>query len=159
MQEQIKIEMKSAMIAKDTVRLSVMRGVSAAFTTEMVSESRIASGKTPDEKLADEECLKVIKKLVKQRKDSIEQFVAGGRDDLASDEKAELSILETLLPAQMSRDELIKSVQAEISKIKAENGGMLDMSKKGQLTGNIIKSLSSKADGKDIKEVVDELLK
>ena len=159
MQDKIKQEMKAAMIAKDSVRLGVMRGISAALTTEMVSEQRIASGKAPTEMLSDEECLKVVKKLVKQRKDSIEQFVAGGREDLASDEKAELAILETLLPAQMSREELTKAVEAEIEKIKASNGGELDMSKKGQITGGIIKALSANADGKDIKEVVDNLLK
>ena len=159
MQDKIKQEMKAAMIAKDSVRLGVMRGISAALTTEMVSEQRIASGKAPTETLSDEECLKVIKKLVKQRKDSIEQFVAGGREDLASDEKAELAILETLLPAQMSREELTKAVETEIEKIKASNGGELDMNKKGQITGGIIKALSANADGKDIKEVVDNLLK
>ena len=159
MQDKIKQEMKAAMIAKDSVRLGVMRGISAALTTEMVSEQRIASGKAPTEILSDEECLKVVKKLVKQRKDSIEQFVAGGREDLASDEKAELAILETLLPAQMSHEELTKAVEVEIEKIKTANGGELDMTKKGQITGAIIKALSANADGKDIKEVVDSLLK
>lgn len=154
MQEQIKSAIKAAMIAKEAEKLQVLRGISAAFTNEMVSEARIASGKAPDEALSDDECMKVIKKLVKQRKDSIEQFIAGGREDLADDEKFELSVLETFLPAQMSREDLINAVKAEIEKI-----GEIDPTKKGQITGSIIKALSDKADGKDIKEVVDELLK
>ena len=158
-QDSIKAEMKAAMIAKDTVKLSVMRGVSAAFTTEMVSEARIASGKTSTDALSDDECMKVIKKLVKQRKDSIEQFSAGGREDLAADEKAELAILMTLLPAQMSREDLTKAIESEIEKIKSTNGGEIDLTKKGQIVGSIIKALSENADGKDIKEVADALLK
>lgn len=153
-QDSIKAEIKSAMMAKDTVRLGVMRGVSAAFTTEMVSEQRIASGKAPTDPLTDEECLKVIKKLVKQRKDSIEQFITGGREDLATDEKAELAILETLLPAQMTREQLTEAVKGEIAKISE-----IDMTKKGQIIGGIIKALSANADGKDIKDVAEELLK
>ena len=157
-QETIKAEMKAAMMAKDTVRLGVMRGISAAMTTEMVSEARIESGKAPTEVLSADECLKVIKKLVKQRKDSIEQFITGGREDLASDEKAELAILETLLPAQMSREDLTKAIESEIEKIKAGGDGVIDMSKKGQIIGSIIKALSSNADGKDIKEIAESLL-
>jgi uncharacterized protein YqeY len=153
MQQQIKDAIKAAMIAKDMAKLQVLRGVSAAFTNEMVSESRIASGKAPDEALSDEECLKVVKRLVKQRKDSIEQFVAGGREDLATDEKAELSILETLLPEQVTGDALRALVQEEINKI-----GEIDMTKKGQITGQIIKALSDKADGKEIKDIVDSIL-
>lgn len=154
MQEQIKANIKAAMMAKEMEKLQVLRGVSAAFMTEMVSEQRIASGKAPTDALTDDECVKIIKKLIKQRKDSIEQFVAGGREDLASDEKAELIILETLLPAQMSREEIVAAVQKIISEM-----GEIDMTKKGMITGQIIKAVGSNADGKDVKEVIDELLK
>lgn len=154
MQEQIKAAMKAAMIAKESEKLQVIRGISAAFTNEMVSEARIASGKTSQDPLSDEECLKVIKKLVKQRKDSIEQFTAGGREDLAEAEKSELAILETFLPEQLTGDKLIEAVKAEIA-----NLGDIDPAKKPQMVGQIIKALSNVADGKDIKNVADELLK
>jgi uncharacterized protein YqeY len=97
MQDKIKSLIKESMMAKDSVRTGVMRGISAAFTNELV-----AQGRPPQEPLSDEDCIKIIKRLVKQRKDSIEQFIAGGREDLAADEKAELAILEELLPAQLS---------------------------------------------------------
>jgi uncharacterized protein len=152
-QESIKAKIKESMMAKDMPRLQVLRGISAAFTNELVSQQR-----PPQEVLSDEDCIKVIKKLVKQRKDSIEQFVNGGREDLASDEKAELLILESLLPAQMKGDELVNAVKAELEKIKTANGGELDASKKGQITGQIIKSLSDNADGKEIKDILDNLI-
>src|SRR4051812_31078050 len=95
----IKEEIKKAMLAKDPVRLNVMRGISAAFTNELV-----AKGQKPQDELKDEDGLAVIKRMVKQRKDSIEQFTKGGRADLANDEKAELAHLETFLPATMSKD-------------------------------------------------------
>jgi uncharacterized protein YqeY len=154
MQEQIKASIKACMMAKEMEKLQVMRGVSAALTTEMVSEQRMATGKAVTEPLTDEECVKVIKKLVKQRKDSIEQFVNGGREDLADDEKAELAILETLLPAQMTRDQIVEAVKNKIAEM-----GEIDITKKGMITGMIIKSVGPDADGSVVKEIIDELLK
>ena len=87
--EQIKNEIKQAMMAKDQLKLSVVRGISAAFTNELVAKKR-----KPDEVLSDEDALAVITRQAKQRKDSIEQFRAGGREDLASKEEAELKIIE-----------------------------------------------------------------
>jgi uncharacterized protein YqeY len=147
LQAQIKDEIKKAMLAKDTVRLTVMRGVSSAFTNELV-----AKGRKPQEELPDDEGLAVIKRLVKQRKDSIEQFTNGGREDLAADEKAELAILETYLPETMSKDDIRKVAEAK----KAELG-VTDKSKVGALIGAIAKELKGKAEGSDIKEVVDSL--
>lgn len=154
MQEQIKANIKACMIAKEMDKLNVMRGVSAALTTEMISEQRMSTGKAVTDPLSDEECVRVIKKLVKQRKDSIDQFVAGGREDLAADEKAELAILETLLPAQMTYEEIVDAVKKVI-----ESLGEIDMSKKGMITGQIIKSIGTNADGSVVKSVIDELLK
>jgi uncharacterized protein YqeY len=118
-----------------------------------VSEARIASGKSGSDPLTDEECLKVVKKLVKQRKDSIEQFIAGGREDLADNEKRELAILEELLPAQMSREAIVEFVK---NKITSENP---DVANKGKFVGMIVKEIGGNADGAIVKEVVDELLK
>src|SRR4051812_32822269 len=99
---QIKEGIKQSMLAKDTVRTGVLRGLVAGFTNELV-----AKGRKPQEELNDDEVLTVIKRQVKQRKDSIEQFEKGGRQDLVDTEKAELTILETFLPQQMSEDEII----------------------------------------------------
>jgi uncharacterized protein YqeY len=83
MQEQIKAELKPAMIAKDSVRVGTIRLILAAFTNELVTQ-----GRPPTDPLSDEDVLKVVKRLAKQRKDSIDQFVSAGRPELAEDEKA-----------------------------------------------------------------------
>jgi uncharacterized protein YqeY len=145
--EQIKGEIKEAMKAKDAVRLSVVRGMVTAFTNELV-----ATGKMPQDVLDDAGVLKVIKRLSNQRKDSIEQFEKGGRPELADSERAELAILEKYLPTLMSRDEIKK-----IAIAKKEALGVTDKAKAGQLTGAIMKELAGKADGGDVKAVVDEL--
>src|ERR1035437_8057451 len=145
--EQIKNGIKEAMMAKDTVRLETMRGMSAAFTNELV-----AKGKKPNEMLADEEALAVITRLAKQRKDSIEQFRKGNREDLVKEEEAQLAILETYLPKLMDKSEVEK-----IAKLKKEELGITDATKKGMLMSALMKDLKGKADGSVVKEVVDSL--
>ncbi len=145
--EQIKGEVKEAMKAKDAVRLSVVRNMISSFTNELV-----ATGKTPQDILDDAGVLKVIKRLSNQRKDSIVQFVNGGRPELAESEQAELAVLEKYLPTLMSREEIMVVALA-----KKDELGVTDKSKAGQLTGAIMKDLAGKADGKDVKEVVEEL--
>ncbi|HAT68442.1 MAG: hypothetical protein A2481_03425 [Candidatus Yonathbacteria bacterium RIFOXYC2_FULL_47_9] len=145
--EQIKGEIKAAMLAKDTVRLSVVRNMVSAFMNELV-----ATGKTPQDILDDAGVLKVIKRLSNQRKDSIEQFVKGGRPELAESEQAELAILDSYLPTLMSRDEI-----KVIALAKKAELGVTDKAKAGQLTGIIMKDLAGKADGGDVKAVVDEM--
>ncbi len=147
LQATIKEEIKNAMRAKDTVKLNVMRGLSAAFMNEAV-----AKGGTPQTEVSDEDALAVIKRMVKQRKDSIDQFTKGGREDLATDEKAELAILETYLPATMSKDAIRPIAEAK----KAELG-VTDKSGMGKLIGAISKELKGQAEGADIKEVVESL--
>ena len=146
MQEQIKAGIKSAMIAKDTVRLGTLRLLSAAFTNELVTQ-----GRPPTEPLSDEDCMKVIKRLAKQRKDSIEQFIAGGRPELADDEKAELAVIEEFLPAQMSEAEIESKVAAKLAE------SPLDPTKKGQFVGMMMKELGANADGALVKSVIDRL--
>ncbi len=145
--QQIKDEIKEAMKAKDAVKLSVVRGLSSAFTNELV-----AKGKKPDEMLSDDEVLAVIKRASKQRKDSIEQFTAGGRADLAEGEMAELKIIESYLPAAMSREEVEKIAKAKIAELGA------DKSKIGMLVGAVIKESKGTADGNVVKEVLEQLL-
>lgn len=134
-------------MAKDTVRLETLRGMSAAFTNDLV-----AKGKKPNEILTDEEALAVITRLSKQRKDSIEQFRKGGREDLVKEEEAQLAILETYLPKMMDREEVEKIVKA-----KKEELGITDATKKGMLMAGVMKDLKGKADGTVVKEVVDSL--
>ncbi len=148
LQIDIKTQMIEAMKAKDAVKLQTLRGVLSAFTNELVNLKR-----TPQDTLSDEEALNVIRRAVKQRKDSIEQFTNGGRPELAEDEKAELAVLEEYLPTMMSEDEVMKIALAK----KAEMGE-IDKSKAGQFMGMLMKELKGKADGDVVKKVVDNLL-
>jgi uncharacterized protein YqeY len=150
LQATIKSEIVSAMKAKDQVKLTVMRGLSAAFMNEAV-----ATGGTPQTELSDDVALNVIKRTVKQRKDSIDQFIKGGREDLADNEKAELAILESFLPATMSKEDIKKVAEAK----KAELG-VADKAGMGKLIGAVsktIKESGGNADGADVKEVVESL--
>lgn len=147
LQTTIKDEIKKAMLAKDQTRLLVMRNIASSFTNELV-----AKGRKPQEELPDEEGIAVIRRLVKQRKDSIEQFEKAGRTDLAADEKAELAILETLLPSMMPKTEIKKVAEAKKAELNVtDKAGM------GKLIGAVAKELKGKADGMDIKEVVEGL--
>ena len=153
--QQIKEQIKDAMKAKDQVRLSVVKGLVAAFTNELVSLKRM-----PTDELSDEEVLNVIRRAVKQRKDSIEQFTKGGRPELAESEQAELSILETYLPAQMSREEVMKVAKAKMEELGVDPSTDSGQAKPkmGMFMGAVMKELKGKADGEIVKSVVDELL-
>ncbi|MCG2694729.1 GatB/YqeY domain-containing protein [Candidatus Parcubacteria bacterium] len=146
-QQQIKEQLKESMKARDGVRTLVLKGLLSAFTNELVAQR-----KKPSEELGDEDALNVIKRAVKQRKDSIEQFKKGGREDLASSEQAELEILNAYLPVTMSKEEITKIAQA-----KKEELGIEDKAKIGILIGALMKDLKDKADGGDVKEVVEKL--
>lgn len=144
-QAELKEMMKDAMRAKDTVKLGVVRGLMAAATNEAVTK-----GKGPDGVLTDEEMLTVVSRAAKQRKDSIEQFEKGGRPELAESEKAELAVLETMLPAQMSLEEIVAAATA-----KATEMGVTDKTGANKLIGMLMKDLKGRADGNDVKAVVD----
>lgn len=148
LQQQIRDEMKESMKAKDSVRTNVLKGLVAGFTNYLV-----AHGKTPQDEISDDEVFEVIKKAAKQRKDSIEQFEKGGRDDLAETEKAELEILNVYLPEMMGEE----AIRAAVLQKKDELG-IDDVSKSGMLVGALMKDLRGKADGNDVKKVVDEVM-
>lgn len=147
MQEKIKSALKPAMIAKDTVRVGTLRMIMAAFTNELVTQ-----GRPPTEALSDDDCMKVIKRLAKQRKDSIEQFISGGRADLAENEKAELTIIEEFLPAQMTEADIEAKVKAKLAE------SPVDASMKGKFVGMMMKELGGSADGALVKAVIDRLI-
>lgn len=150
MHKQIKELIKDAMRSRDQVRLDVLRGLNALFMNELIVL------KSSDEFLPDEKVLALIKKSIKQRKDSIDQFEKGGRQDLVQKEKAELAILETFMPAQMSYEEVLRIVKEKVSSMKS--AGPIDPKSSGKIVGMMMKELSSKADGGDVKKAVEEVL-
>ena len=145
--EQIKNSIKEAMLAKNIVLLEALRYMVAGFTNELVTKNR-----KPNEMLDNEGALAVITRLSKQRKDSIEQFKKGNREDLVKEEEAQLVILETYLPKLMEKSEVEKK-----AKNKKEELGITDGTKKGMLMQALMKELKGKADGTMVKEVVDSL--
>lgn len=147
-QEQIKDDLKESMRAKNSTKTNVLKGFIAAFTNESVK-----LGRTPQEPLSNEEALTVIKRLSKQRKDSIEQFEKGGREDLAQTEKDELVIIEEYLPEMMSEEE----VRAHVLKKKDEMN-ISSADQFGQLMGAVMVDLKDKADGSVVKKIIDEVL-
>lgn len=147
MHQKIKTQLKEAMIAKDATRLLAIRGLLAEFTKDLV-----AKGSNADF-LDDASVLTIIKRMVKQRKDSIDQFTKGGRPELAESEMAELKILETYLPETMSLEAVLDFIKTKLDK------NTIDKTKSGQLVGQIMKDLSGKADGSVVKLALEEFLK
>ena|SRR3989344_5287392 len=141
---QIREDMKEAMKAKDELRRDTLRGALSAFTNELV-----AKGHKPTEEMSDQDAITVLKRLAKQRKDSAEQFTAGGRPELAEKECKELSILEQYLPQTVGRDEIEKVARDKMAEL-----GITDVSGVGKLTGAVMKQFAGSADGTDVKEVV-----
>lgn len=142
------MDMTAAMKAKDNLRRDTLRGALSAFTNELV-----AKGRKPTEEIPDQEAITVLKRLAKQRKDSAEQFTAGGRPELALKESHELKIIEGYLPQTASRAEIEKIVQAKIVELGAK-----DTSDAGKLIGAVMKEFAGRADGNDVKEIVASLL-
>ena len=150
--DQIKNQIKDAMRAKDAIRLEVLRGLSAIFTNEIIKKS--SAGLAGSDTLTDDEVIVIIRRCVKQRKDSIDQFEKGGRKDLADKEQAELVILQAFLPSMMSQEEITKFVTAKL----AETNNVVDKAKIGQLIGQFMKDLKGKADGADVTAVVEKMV-
>lgn len=146
--ETIRGDLTDAMRRRDEFKTTVLRGVIAAFVNELV-----ATGKKPDGRLGDEEAQTVLRRLVKQRKDSAEQFRAGKREDLAETEEKELEVLQGYLPAMMPEEDVRKIAEAKKTEL-----GITDKSKAGLLMSVLMKDLRGKADGTVVKKVVDTLL-
>jgi uncharacterized protein YqeY len=148
-QQEMRNKVKEAMLARDALKLLVTRGLVSAFTNELVATSRM-----PQEELTDDEAIAVIKRAVKQRKDSIDQFTKGNRLDLVANEAAELKILESFLPQMMSREEIKKVAVA-----KKEELNVTDKAGMGKFMGALMKEFKGMANGDDVKAVVEELFK
>ncbi|MEK7601649.1 MAG: GatB/YqeY domain-containing protein [Patescibacteria group bacterium] len=145
--QQIKTDMTTAMKARDMLKVNTLRGAMTAFTNELV-----AKGRKPTEELADPEAVTVLKRLAKQRQDSIEQFTKGNRPELAEKESKELEVLKAYLPQTASREEIEKVALAK----KAELG-VTDAAGAGKLMGAVIKEFAGRADGGDVKAVIQGL--
>lgn len=141
MKEQILSDMKTAMKARDTDTVSALRLVNSALKNKEIE--------VRPEQLTDQDVISVIKKLSKQRKDSIEQFQKAGRDDLVANEQKELSVLEKYLPEQMGEEEIKKIVDACIGELGASS--MKDM---GKVMGAVTAKTQGAADNKLVSQIV-----
>jgi uncharacterized protein YqeY len=146
--ETLKKALPDAMRAKDHVRLRTLRSLITAMTNEAVAQKQ-----KPNELLADDKALAVLKRAASQRKDSIEQFEKAGRTDLSEPEKEELAIIQTYLPAQASEAKIEAAVQAKIQAL-----GAVTKADAGKLVGAVMKELGGNADGAAVKAVIDRAL-
>ena len=144
--DKISEDIKSAMLAKEKIRLDALRGVKKEFL-----EAKTAKGGTGE--LSDEAAVKIIQKMVKQRKDSAEIYAQQQRPELAEKELAEVTVLEGYLPKQMSPEELVATLKEIITEVGAS--GPQDM---GKVMGIATKKLAGKTEGRAISEKVKELL-
>jgi len=143
--EQINSDIKAAMKAKEREKLQALRAVKTAFTLEMT--------KTGNTEIADADALKIVQKLAKQRKDSADTYITGGRQELADAELKEMSFIEAYLPAPISEEELTAAIKVLIEKTGASS--IKDM---GKVVGMASKELAGRADGKTIADKVKALL-
>mgnify|MGYP002508159085 FL=1 len=146
MEKRIQADMVSAMKAKETVRLASLRAIKAAIML-----AKTAEGATGE--VTDQEIVKIIQKLVKQRKESAQQYTDAGRPELAENELAEAAVMEVYLPKQLTEAEL----EAELAKIIAEVGATKPQDM-GKVMGVATKKLAGLADGKMISALVKKLL-
>lgn len=146
LEEQIMTRLKDAMKAKDEDSLRGLRAIKAEIIKAKTEPG--AGGQ-----ISEEGELKMLQKLVKQRKDSLEIYEKQNREDLAQKERSELAIIEQFLPKQMSEDELRTALQAIVSETGASS--VADM---GKVMGRATKAFAGKADGKMVANIVKELL-
>ena len=144
--DQISEDIKSAMKARDKVRLDTLRNIKKVFL-----EAKTAPG--ANDILADAEALKIISKLAKQGRETATTYIQAGRQDLADAELAQVEVLESYLPKQLSQEE----IEAEVKKIIDEVGAT-SMKEMGKVMGTASKQLAGKADGRVVSEIVKKLL-
>jgi uncharacterized protein len=144
--ERVNNDLKQAMLRKDEAGLRAIRAIKAAI---IIAQTEKGASKD----LSEDTEMKLLQKLVKQRKDSLEIYKQQNRADLATKEQEELDVIEKYLPAQMSDDDL----KAELQKIIAQTGAQSPQ-EMGKVIGVAMKQLAGKADGKKISELVKQLL-
>ena len=146
LEQKIMAELKTAMLAKDEKALRSLRAIKAAILLAKTSEGAGGDLKEDDE-------IKLLQKLVKQRKDSLEIFQQQNRKDLAQKEEEEIEVIEKFLPKQLSADEIKTELSAIIKEVGAASPADI-----GKVMGVATKKLAGKADGKTISALVKELL-
>lgn len=146
LEQKVMAELKTAMLAKDEVGLRSLRAIKAAILLVKTSEGGGGELKDDDE-------IKLLQKLVKQRKDSLEIFQQQDRKDLAQKEQEEIAVIEKFLPKQLSPDELRGALAKIIADVGASSPADL-----GKVMGIASKQFAGKADGKTISSLVKELL-
>lgn len=144
--DQVSNDIKSAMLAKDKVRLEALRGIKKEFL-----EAKTAKG--ADGELTDDMAMKILAKMVKQRKESAQIYTEQNRPDLAEPELAEAAVIETYLPKQMAEEELTEALKAIIAQV-----GATTPQEMGKVMGVATKQLAGRADGRAISAKVKELL-
>lgn len=144
LKDRLSHDLKDAMRAKDRVRLSAIRMLSAA-----IQEKEKSGGGD----VSEDDHIAIVQKQAKQRRDSIEQFRSAGRDDLVDIEVAELAVIEQYLPAQLSDEEIRTTIQKIVEQTGAS--GMQDM---GRVMGQAMQALRGKADGNRVRRAVEALL-
>ena len=145
LETQVMESLKEAMKAKNTVALESLRAIKSAIL--------LAKTETGANELTESDELKILQKLVKQRKDSATLYAQQGRNDLAEPELAQMAVIEKFLPAQLSEAEVEEALKGIIAQVGATNSK--DM---GKVMGVATKQLAGKADGKLISELVKKLL-
>lgn len=144
--DQISNDIKEAMKARETVRLEALRGLKKEFI-----EAKTAKGATAE--LLDDDALKIVQKLVKQRRDTAEIYKVQNREDLAARELEEAEVLSVYLPRQLTEKELEEAVKAIVLK-----SGVTSPKEMGKVMGLATKELAGKADGKAVADMVKRLL-
>lgn len=139
-------DIKTAMLARDKVRLEALRGIKKEFL-----EAKTAKG--GDGELSDDDALKILAKMVKQRKESASIYTEQNREDLAGEELAQAAIIEEYLPKQLSEEELTAALKEIIARV-----GVTSAKEMGKVMGTATKELAGKAEGKAISAKVRELL-
>lgn len=146
LQERLINEMKEAMRSGDKSKVSVIRMVRSSLKNKEIEKGK---GKL----LSEEEVIQVIVSSVRQRRDSIDEFKKGGRQDLVDKEEAEIRILQTFLPGQITIEELVKTIRETIEEVKAV--GIRDM---GQVMKILVPKIVGKADPASVSNIVKEIL-
>ena len=144
--DQVSNDIKSAMLAKDKVRLEALRGIKKEFL-----EAKTAKG--ADGELTDDMAMKILAKMVKQRKESAQIYTEQNRPDLAEPDLAEAAVIESYLPKQMTEEELTEALKAFIAQV-----GATTPQEMGKVMGVATKLLAGRADGRAISAKVKELL-
>ncbi|MBI5746161.1 MAG: GatB/YqeY domain-containing protein [Nitrospirae bacterium] len=146
LQERLINEMKEAMRSGDKNKVSVIRMVRSSLKYKEIEKGK-------DKVLSEEDVIQVIVSSVRQRRDSIEEFKKGGRQDLADKEEAEIRILQAFLPKQITNEELVKIIKETIEEVNAV--GIRDM---GQVMKRLVPKIVGKADPASVSNIVKEIL-